>query len=155
MTTYKHTSQVQDRITELASNIESGIGDELANHLADSKNIVNVDCGDVDFLQKLLSDVEDDADGKDYEDSEVEELIALLNFKDRFGMYNTEWNHCATLIHEDNVVDYFKEYCKDVGDIPTNLPEHIVIDWEATAQNMLSEYTEDTIDGATYYFRVN
>jgi hypothetical protein len=53
------------------------------------------------------------------------------------------------LIHEDNFIDAMRELCEDIGD----LPDYIVIDWEATAENLRADYTSVEFEGSTYYTR--
>ena len=45
--------------------------------------------------------------------------------------------------------DFAWQLAEDVGDIPRDLPSYIVIDWEATARNIMFDYFE--VDGL--YFR--
>lgn len=58
-----------------------------------------------------------------------------------------------TLIRESHFTDYAQEMLEDCGVIPSNLPQYIHIDWEATAREVLMDYSEITIDGATYFYR--
>jgi hypothetical protein len=50
-------------------------------------------------------------------------------------------------------VDYCQELLEDIGDIPKGLPGYIVIDWEATAENLKADYSTVDFDGQTYYYR--
>lgn len=45
--------------------------------------------------------------------------------------------------------DFAENICTEVGDIPSNLPSYIYIDWERTANDIMMDYSES--DG--YYFR--
>jgi antirestriction protein len=49
--------------------------------------------------------------------------------------------------HNDE--DFAYQLAEDVGDIPQDIPSYIVIDWEATARNIMFDYFES--DG--FYFR--
>lgn len=49
----------------------------------------------------------------------------------------------------DSDVDFTQELLESCGDIPKDLPAYIHIDWEATAYDIMMDYTE--IDG--HYFR--
>ena len=60
-----------------------------------------------------------------------------------------------TLIREDYFTQYVQEMLEDCGDIPSDLPHYIVIDWEATADNLKQDYAEIDIFGDTYYIRAN
>lgn len=57
------------------------------------------------------------------------------------------------LIRHTYWVQYAEELVKDIGDLPKNIPDYIVIDWEATADNLLQDYSEVDYDGVTYYYR--
>jgi len=52
---------------------------------------------------------------------------------------------------------YFTKYCiellQDCGDLPSDLPWYIVVDEEATAENLKADYTEIDVLGVTYYGR--
>jgi uncharacterized protein YPO0396 len=65
----------------------------------------------------------------------------------------SDWNHGATLIRESYFVDYCEELCKDIGDLPRDMPDYLVIDWEATARNIRVDYSEVDFDGVTYLIR--
>lgn len=64
-----------------------------------------------------------------------------------------DWEYGATLVRHSYWIDYCKEMIDDTGDIPANLPSFIVIDWEATAENLKSDYTTVNFDGVNYYVR--
>lgn len=59
----------------------------------------------------------------------------------------------ATLINENYFTEAMEELCKDIGDVPNNLPSYIVIDWEETAENLRSDYSSIEYDGVTFYYR--
>ena len=44
---------------------------------------------------------------------------------------------------------FVQQLLEDIGDMPTNLPAYIHIDWESTARNVMMDYIE--ING--HYFR--
>lgn len=58
-----------------------------------------------------------------------------------------------TLIPVDGWTDYCRDLCADIGDVPKNLPDYIVIDWDATAANLAADYSECEYQGETYYYR--
>jgi hypothetical protein len=85
---------------------------------------------------------------------EYDELLALRALTvacEEAGV--SEWDDGAQLIREDHFADYCKELCIDTDSIPHNMPEWIVIDWHATADNMKADYTEVAFSGVTYYAR--
>lgn len=59
----------------------------------------------------------------------------------------------VTLIRESYFTDYTREMLEDCGTIPRDLPHWIHIDWELTAREVKVDYSEVTIDGATYFYR--
>lgn len=59
----------------------------------------------------------------------------------------------GTMVREDYFPEYAKDLCEQIGDIPANLPEYFVIDWEATSNNLMEDYTEVLHEGVTYLFR--
>jgi len=87
----------------------------------------------------------------DYEE-EWEDLKAI---NEEGESLTSEWIHGETLIREDYFTQYVQEMLEDCGDIPSDLPHYIVIDWEATADNLKQDYTEIDIFGDTYYLRAN
>jgi len=49
----------------------------------------------------------------------------------------------------NNDIDFVSELLESCGDIPENMPNYIVIDWEMTARNIMFDYVEAN----GYYFR--
>lgn len=84
---------------------------------------------------------------------EAEELRALTALADEGSNSSDDWTYGATLIRDGYFADYAEELCKDIGDLPQNIPDYIVIDWEATAENLKQDYTEVDFDGETYWVR--
>ena len=79
-----------------------------------------------------------------------EELKALRNLRDEVG---GEWRYGVTLIPENEFEDYCRELVEDIGDLPKGVPGYIVIDWEATANNIRQDYSEAEFQGVNYLFR--
>jgi len=67
--------------------------------------------------------------------------------------YCENWSHDAILIRESYFEEYCEELCKNIGDLPKEIPHYIVIDWAATAHNIRSDYTEINYEGVTYLVR--
>jgi hypothetical protein len=97
-------------------------------------------------LQAAVKEMED----TEMEDEDADELEELENLKEEVGR---EWDHGVQLIPEDDFVDYCQELCEDIGDLPKDLPGYIVIDWDATSNNLRQDYSETTFRGETYLFR--
>lgn len=85
--------------------------------------------------------------------SHAEELTALRALASEGEDYAADWQHGATLVRESYWPTYAQELVEDVGDLPKSLPHYLVIDWEATADNLKVDYTEVDFDGVTYFVR--
>ena len=99
---------------------------------------------ELEDLVKELEELESDFDA-----DEREELNELENMESEIP----EWRHGGTLIPERDWVEYCEELCKDIGDLPQNIPGYLVIDWEATAENIKADYSEIEYQGTTYLYR--
>lgn len=56
-------------------------------------------------------------------------------------------------IRDSYFTEAMKELVEDIGDLPKNAPAYLVIDWEATADNLRVDYSSVEIDGAIYWYR--
>ncbi|UTU07719.1 hypothetical protein CcrC1_gp528 [Caulobacter phage C1] len=119
----------------------------------------------VDELQAAFDDAEIDPDqvladdeldlGKDAEEirDAAQELKALKDFAEEGENYAADWTSGETLIRESYFVEYAEQLCKDIGDLPDNIPGYLAIDWEKTANNIKADYSEIEFDGVTYLVR--
>lgn len=64
-----------------------------------------------------------------------------------------DWEHGETLIHRDYWVEYCQQLLEDIGYIPKDLPSWIVIDWEATADNIEADYSVVVFGDEVYLIR--
>jgi hypothetical protein len=103
----------------------------------------------ITFVEHHYWIVQDGEMGLDEE--EKEELEKLESLRDEAKPYCPDWHHGATLIHEDHFAEYCEELVQDIGDLPRKIPDYLVIDWEATAENLRVDYTAVDFDGETYY----
>ena len=99
---------------------------------------------DLEELESALVDAEEN-----FGEDEEEELHELEAMRDEIP----EWSHGEALIPVGEWVEYVEDFLKDIGDLPRNIPWYIEIDWEATADNILADYSEVDYQGDTYYFR--
>lgn len=76
------------------------------------------------------------------------ELVAL---RDKFN--HPEWNYGVILILEADFTKYVKEYIADIGALPRDLPDWVVIDWDATAENIRGDFMSVDFEGQTYLYR--
>jgi hypothetical protein len=81
------------------------------------------------------------------EEEELEELKQIESEVSEFEAGNA-------LIPEDEFVEYCMDMLSDIGDLPRNIPWYIVIDREATADNLKADYGEVEYQGTTYLYRV-
>lgn len=115
--------------------------------------ITGKDVGDISSLDAFL----DHALACDCDSAEVEEYKALQTLADGAEGYAAEllkdWQYGGALIRESYFTEYAIELLKDCGDLPSEIPWYIEIDEEATARNLLMDYTAVDFDGVTYYIR--
>ena len=89
----------------------------------------------------------------DWDADNASELKALRALADEAEGYADDWRHGVQLIRESYFVDAMRESCEDCGDVSKDIPSYIVIDWDATAENLKADYTEVDFNGVTYYVR--
>ena len=85
----------------------------------------------------------------DFDQDEQDELKKLEEFESEIF----EWCDGNTLIDDYDWVDYVKQLLDGCGDLSKNLPSYVVIDWDATADNIKADYSECEYQGTTYLYR--
>lgn len=105
-------------------------------------------------LESLIGDMqeEDEADSPDLSE-EKEELRLLKALQEECETCTSEFEYGTPLIRESHWVEYCEEMCRDIGDMPRDIPWYIEIDWEATADNIACDYSTVDYDGITYYVK--
>lgn len=88
----------------------------------------------------------------DVNPEDAAELAALEALQEEAEGYCPDWKHGATLIRDSYFTDYMQELLEDIGGVPKDMPEYLVIDWDATARNIQQNYTEVDFDGVAYWF---
>lgn len=83
----------------------------------------------------------------------ADELKALQTLADEAEGYTDDWRHGAVLIADHYFTEYCQELITECGDLPRDLPRHLVIDWDATAENLKADYTEVDFEGTPYFVR--
>lgn len=97
------------------------------------------------------------ANWHDDNQEDAEELKTLTAIMDELKgnggdeQWRGDW-YPVTLIRESHFTDYAQELVCDCYDLK-GLPAFVHIDWEATAREVLMDYSEITIDGITYFYR--
>ena len=141
-----------ERIAELESELE-----DLVSYVFEAQETLDALNADdpldtvetVETALKALSAAQEALETWDGQD----ELKALKALAEEAEGYAPDWYHGATLIHENHFTEYCQEMLEDCGDLPKGLPSYIVIDWEATADNLKQDYTEVDFYGETYLVR--
>lgn len=140
---------------EVISKIE-----ELESELQDLKDALDeatqahldVDPDNAEVAAAAATKVTDAHDAlADWNEEYAEELKALLALQEECDW--GDWKYGATLIRESYFEDYCREMVADIGGIPRDMPNYLVIDWEATANNLSQDYTLVDYGGQDYYIR--
>lgn len=121
-----------------------------------AKNGADNQAPDADY--DLARTVEDrradlDAAAADFDTYERGELLILQALAEEASGAAPDWEHGETLIRESYFVDYCQELLQDIGALPRDLPDFLVINWEATAENIEQDYTHVDFGGVTYLIR--
>ena len=88
-----------------------------------------------------------------------DEFEAEITEYKKIATFCEEMSNCSdfyygeTVIHEDYFTEYTEEMLKDCGYFPKDIPSWIVIDFEATAENVKQDYSEFMYEGDRYYIR--
>lgn len=102
-----------------------------------------------------IAELETDRDlalesGEDFDDQD--ELDALIELREQCEECD-EWEDGATLVAWEYWDKYVEDLIIDIGDLPRKIPDYLVIDWQATAENIAADYTIVSFDGSSYYIR--
>lgn len=89
----------------------------------------------------------------EWDDEYATELQTLTALQDEAEWYCSDWQDGAALIRESYFTEHAIEMLKDIGCLPAKIPHYVVIDEEATAENIKADYTSVEFDGATYWVR--
>ena len=88
----------------------------------------------------------------DWSDENAEELGALVDLADEAD-WSEDWQDGATLIRKTYFTDYCRDLVSDICDLPKDIPDYLVIDWEATADNIRTDYRTVSFAGVEYLIR--
>ena len=96
-------------------------------------------------------------------DAELEEFdmeeLELLNEVVSQGEDSPDWSYGEALIHENYFEDYIRELIGDCYEMPKELESgewpwrHVKVDYEAAADEALSDYNSIGVGETTYYIR--
>jgi len=82
---------------------------------------------------------------------EAKTLEALRSLRDDFDARDFEDG--MTFIADRYFTEYVEELVSEIGDLPREVPGYIVIDWDATADNIRQDYADVEFFGTTYWVR--
>ena len=74
----------------------------------------------------------------------LRELLGELCGQGGDEQWEGDW-YPITLIRDTHFADAMQELCEDIGDLPKGFPAYMVIDWEATAENLRGDYSSVAI----------
>lgn len=111
----------------------------------------NMDVIDSRDIIERIEELEEEEEDFDENSEELEALKSLASEAEGCG----DWGYGEALIRESYFSEYCEELCKDIGDIPKDLPYYIAnnIDWDGVASDLKADYTEVDFDGVTYCIR--
>jgi septation ring formation regulator EzrA len=142
-----------DELSELRDAVETAESelDDARNALSDAESKEEVDEKEVEealtnFNTAKSAFVEAQSEFGSDEKAELDELEELES-------EIPEFRDGTQMISVDDFTEAMQEMLEDVGELPKNLPSYIVIDWEATADNLKADYTEVTYQGESYLVR--
>lgn len=115
--------------------------DELTAEFVDSTDSDPADIMSVDDWRHGLTE------------GDAAELVALIALRDECDTYVSDWTYGETFIHEGYFTAYCMEMLSELEYLPTDMPSWIIIDGDATADNMKEDYTAFEFMGSTYYAR--
>jgi len=128
--------------------------EELEAEILDAYNEFKLEL-DEDFEEvNTLEDIEDLDEETDFlKTVDFDHYTEIKDFFDELENYCDDFTCGASVIHEDYFTDYCEELLKDCGYIPQDFPSWIELDFEATAKNMMVDYSEITYQGESYFIR--
>nr|WP_317632986.1 hypothetical protein [uncultured Flavobacterium sp.] len=106
---------------------------------------------ETDDFDDILFDEEEIQSWKEDWVDELEKIEEIDTLEREVG---SEFEYGVTLIPLEDFTDYVEEMLVDCGDLPSNIPSYISIDWEDTADNIKVDYSEVEFQGTDYLFRI-
>jgi hypothetical protein len=101
-------------------------------------------------LIERMEDLQEASRHRDLQPDEWAELWELEEIDSEGRIYSSDWRDGATLILDE----YFTEFVQaEVEEFGFQIPTWVVVDWEATAENVQVDYTPITIGDYTYWVR--
>lgn len=148
MSNYLDTRDLDERLNELKA-LRDAVADaqvELAE--AQAASLADPDDETLTTAEEEAQAAFDAADAE-FGADEQKELSELEELESEVS----EWSDGNTLIPESEFTDYCRELLDDIGTLPKDLPSYVVIDWDATADNIRADYSTVDFQGETYLYR--
>ena len=120
-----------------------------SQEVIDSRDVIKR----IEELEDLISNNKELPKKKREDLTEEERELKVLNDLAEESNGSPDWECGETLIRESFFTEYVEEMLVDIGDLPKEIPHYIVIDWEATAENIKTDYTTVDFDGIDYLIR--
>jgi phage-related minor tail protein len=83
---------------------------------------------------------------------EIEDLLDELRGNGGDHQYDGNW-YPGMLIAEHDFTEYAQDLVEEIEDLPSGMPSYIVVDWEATANNLKADYATVEFKGTDYLYR--
>lgn len=111
--------------------------------------------GDTEAIETLEEEIATARDAVETWDAseEAAEAQSIKSLEEEVD--SGEWKDGLALINKKHWTDYVQEMLEDTGDIPKDFPGYIVIDWDATADNVAQDYATVEWNGDTWYYRAS
>jgi len=133
--------------------------DDLEKEKDDLEEEIEYLTSEYEELCDELVDLEEDTEEYDIKEAELRAKEKEIEFwkeenqerlDDLTQCLKAMDDYCGgdTLINEDSFTDYVIELADSV-----DIPNWIVVDWEATAENVAMDYTVVEFEGETWYMR--
>ena len=108
---------------------------------------------DLDKLNNEKENIQRDLDEFDEDGGDYAVMKSLNDEGESY--FGSDWSYGVTLVLDSYFTEFAEEFCKDIGDVPTDLPAYIEnnIDWEGVAEDLKADYAELDFDGVTYWAR--
>lgn len=108
----------------------------------------------IEQLMETLADTKEESEEEHCQSEVLEELKKELSLLTTFrdDVNSAEWKYGLTLINEN----YFQKYTEEMVEElygKDAVPNFLVIDWEATVDNVKIDYSCVEFDGETFYYR--
>ncbi len=87
----------------------------------------------------------------EWENEHIERLSNLKELNEEMES-NSEFQYGITLIDEDDFTKYVEEMGDEIYSLDV-IPNWVVVNWDATAENVKADYSEIEFEGNTYLYR--